>query len=100
MRVLLHMNQLPRKRLSTRPYECGMLVIFDGIRAVGVSGLNATTVDEGEVWLEHYEKFVAFLGHHPNLLKAALRKPLPVTGEKLADKDVDEIVRREKAGKG
>ena len=84
--------RLQRRRLSKKPYECGMLVIFDGIRAFDVSGLNVTTIDEGEVWLEHCRMFVAFRSHDPNILATTLRTPLPVTGKILAQQDVDQIV--------
>ena len=85
--------RLPRQRLNSQPYQCGMLLIFDGVPAVDVSGLNGTTVDESEVWLEHCEMYLAFREHDPDMLQRLLRLPLPVTGRRLAQADVNELVR-------
>ena len=85
--------RLKRRRLNAQPYQCGLLMIFDGIPAVDVSSLNSTTVGEHEVWLTHCDMFVAFRDHDPYVLRRALGEPLPITGRRLAAQDVEELFR-------
>ena len=68
-------------------------MISDGIPAVDVSALNATTVGEREVWLTQCDVFVAFRNHDPHVLRRALGEPLPITGRRLSAQDVEELVR-------
>ena len=85
--------RLPRRQLNMQQYQCGLLLIYDGITAVDVSRLNARTVDEHEVWLENCCVYIAHRAHDPRVLSKTLRMPFPVTKQVLAQKDVDELIR-------
>ena len=74
-------------------YQCGLVLIYDGITAVDVSRLNARTVGEHEVWLDNCCVYIAHRAHNPRLLGKALRMPFPATKQVLAQKDVDELIR-------
>ena len=84
--------RLPRQRLNTKPYQHGLLLIYDGVAAVDVSSLNASTVNEHEVWLDHCCMCIAHRARDPRVLDGTLRKPFPFIKQVLASKDVDELV--------
>ena len=85
--------RLPRRQLNMQQYQCGLLLIYDGITAVDVSRPNARTVDEHEVWLDNCCVYIAHRAHDPRVLSNTLRMPFPVTKQVLAQKDVDELIR-------
>ena len=85
--------RLQRRRLNMQEYQCGLLLIYDGIVAVDVSRLNARAVNEHEVWLQNCCAHIAHRTHAPRVLSQTLRMRFPVTERVLAQKDVDEIIR-------